>query len=470
MRRGKTVLAILTTVSLIFLGGIKAIAQTGAPAPVLIVEVQTGSSASASQEFIELANNTSDDIDISDWRVEYFSAGASNLETPSRVIPLHGVLPAAKHYLIASSGYLVGSANDSFSAGLAATGGHLRIVAEDESSSALVVYDLLGWGTALHPEDTAAGAASAGQSMQRRLEEQNKFIDTNNNSDDFEVSSPNPEGFIPEVEQPEEEAQTPTEQPQEPEEPIAENTDDTEEFEPTLGSRSYKLDITELLPNPASPQTDAVDEFIELYNPNDVIVEMTGYKLQTGTTYSHAFEFNDQIIEPKQYKVFYIRDTGVVLANSAGKARLIDPDGLVVSETSDYVDAPEGEAWAWDGSGWQWSTTPTPNARNQISVKPAEQPKTEQKANSAGKKAAATKTKKATAKKASAKLVKAAKKNGSGAGATQVAAPPKSNGQSQIHPAILAGVGSAAVLYGAYEYRHDLANAIHRVRGNRKNR
>lgn len=474
MRRGKTVLATLASVSLIF-GGVSAVTHAQISVPeVVIAEVQTGSNTSASQEFIELVNTTEQPVDVSEWRVEYFAANPKNFDTPTRTMPLHGSLPAKAHYLLASSGYLVGMANDSFSAGLAATGGHIRLVSIDpDRPTESIAHDLIGWGTAIRPEGAAALVLKAGESLQRKIDDSGRWVDTNNNAADFTVGAPSPEGFIPEPEAPDPEPAPTTDQPgdmptdttdsETPQDPTQAQPDPVQAALPPI-----PLLITELFPNPASPQTDAADEFIELYNPNDTVVELTGYKLQTGTTYNHSFEFNDQTIEAHSYKAFYVPETGVVLANSAGKARLIDPSGAVMSETLDYSDAPEGQSWDWDGATWQWSTTVTPGAENQVTSKPIEDKKTSTTTKKASSSSSKPKSSAAKVKTASAK-VKSSKANGSGAGGTQIAdtVPAK---PAAIHPAVIAGVGGLALLYGVYEYRQDLGNAVQRFRSNRANR
>ncbi len=472
MKAGKIVLATLATGSLVFGGLGVVLAQTKALSPVLIVEVQTESKNNASQEFIELANTTDGSIDISEWRVEYFAANPKSFDVPTRTIPLHGSLPAGAHYLLASVGYLVGTANDSFSSGLSNAGGHLLLVSPDANTpSQPHIYDALGWGTAVQPETTAALVPKAGESLQRKVDDDGFFTDTDDNQTDFISGTPNPEGFVPSREAPEEE---PTSTAPVKATGLDGQTDETESADvvdnapdvdqPLLPSLA--LQITELLPNPASPQTDAADEFIELYNPNSEAVELTGYKLQTGTTYSHSYEFVDQTLDAQAYKAFYVTDTGVVLANSASKARLIDPTGAVMSETADYTNAPDGQAWVWDGGSWAWSTMVTPNAPNQIGTK--ETALASSKATST-KKAATTKPKTARAKTTSAK-VKSAKTSGSVAGST----PTSGNGDTAqptvIHPAILAAVGGLALLYGLYEYRSDIANSFQRLKNHRANR
>jgi hypothetical protein len=64
--------------------------------------------------------------------------------------------------------------------------------------------------------------------------------------------------------------------------------------------------ITEILPNPASPQTDAADEYIELYNPNTSSLDLKGYMLETGTATLHDFTFTDStLLSGQSYTAFY---------------------------------------------------------------------------------------------------------------------------------------------------------------------
>jgi hypothetical protein len=214
-----------------------------------------------------------------------------------------------------------------------------------------------------------------------------------------------------------------------------------------------------LLPNPASPQTDAKDEFIELSNPTDESFNLAGYKLQTGTksSYSHTFVAADTIAAGS-YKAFNITQTKTTLSNSGGKARLLDPAGAVVFETGSYGTAANGVAWAFLDGTWKWTSTPTPGAQN-IFTAPVTSSKNRSGAvNSAGVKTPSAKSGK-TAKASSGSKGKGstAGKDGS-SGSNQPAMP------APIHPLVLAGVGGSALAYAAYEYRNDLFNRIYQLR------
>ena len=209
--------------------------------------------------------------------------------------------------------------------------------------------------------------------------------------------------------------------------------------------------INEMLPNPAEPQTDSEDEFIELYNSNDVAFDLTGFKLQTGTTTLHSYIFPaGSSLDPKSFRAFYSIDTGLSLSNTGGQARLLGPLGNIISQADAYGTAPDGQSWALANGKWYFTTTPTPGSANVIN-----QPLSI-KALSVGttaKKSATTASKTTTPK---VKAASTSPSNGSSSGAAKNASP--------LHPLVLAGVGIGAVAYAAYEYRNDLRNRFYQLR------
>lgn len=432
-------------------------AQTPPTSPIVFVQLQTGSTTSASQEFIELANVSDAAVDVSNWRVEYFSAGSVDFSHPTRTVLLHGELPAAAHYLLASTGYLSDIANDTFTATLAKAGGHVRLVQSSGGDNPTdTVQDLLGWGTALHPAGAAAAAPDDGQSLLRKTDpDSGTYVNTANNSNDFGVGAPNPTGYIP---------LAPIDTPTDPNPPPATDPspDITVPEQPAVTEPQSLASpqITELLPNPAPPATDSQDEYVELYNPNTSSLNLNGYKLQTGSNFTYSFSFGDEDIAAGAYRAFYVTQTKLTLANTASRARLLSPTGSVVSDTTAYENAGDGEAWMWDGATWQWTTTPTPSAAN-VLTQSAAITKTATPKTTTTKKAATAKPKPQPAKKTS-KAGVAGGSSGTVEGATDEAAVPP------LHPAILAGVGGLAILYAGYEYRHDLANALHKLKRHRR--
>lgn len=205
----------------------------------------------------------------------------------------------------------------------------------------------------------------------------------------------------------------------------------------TAAGQSYSaLAISELLPNPKPPQTDAEHEFIEIYNPNESAVNLAGYTIVTGSKDNHKYTIKEGSINPGSYVVFYSSQTGLTLSNSEGRAKLLAPNSSQVDATADYAKAPEGQSWIYAGGKWQWTTAPTPGKAN-IFTAPA-----------------------ATGYSTAGNRSNAINNAPLGSGST--------NGKANsLHPMILAGIGGAVLLYALYEYRHDMANLIYRFRRNR---
>ncbi len=429
---------------------------------VMIVEIQTtGTGGIADQEFIEIYNPTDRVIDVSSWKMQYLSAGGSTWATKAT---LNGLLAPQGTMLVASSAYLDIVADVTYNSGLKLEAGHVRIVSPDPSDITKdIVEDTIGWGTALHPEGKAAVFAPAGSSLVRKIDETGKYQDTNDNSIDFEISdqpTPKSNNVSPEV--------------VENEEKIDDQILIVDDKAETNEVFYNQIEITELLPNPAPPATDANDEFVELHNTSGQDINLDGFKIQTGNSFSYSFEVNDKVLPANGYLVLLSGETGLVLSNSSGKARIISPSGNVLSETAAYANAKDGESWALIDGAWQWTGLPTSGTLNVLFVPEIAAPS----ASSAVKKMTVKKpkaTKKPAVKKKTAakpKEVKAKKdkKNIAATTAGVVNNGDGGGGSSPIHKWVIAVVGLLALGYALYEYKDDIASRIQKLRRNRTNR
>ncbi len=317
--------------------------------PVLISEIITGTTASASAEFVELYNSTTSVIDLTGWRLEYKPATGGSWTAKAT---LTGEIQAHGFYLVASSLYQSANQsltyNDTLSAGLAASGGHIRLV-EVSTGNSDAVLDLVGWGTA----DSAEGghpalAPTTSQSLARQFLGTGEILDTNDNLADFSLSNmPTPES-------------TPAPPPDPNPGPVIPPDPD-----PTPPPTTYlPLQITELLPDPISPATDDNDEFIELFNNNTQTVPLGGYVLKAGSSLEHSFTLPALSLEPGGYVVYYSSTTHLALVNSGAQVQLFDPNGAAASELVTYDEAPPGQSWNLLTDGWAWSDQITPAADN----------------------------------------------------------------------------------------------------------
>lgn len=202
--------------------------------------------------------------------------------------------------------------------------------------------------------------------------------------------------------------------------------------------------INEILPNPAAPQTDADDEFIELYNPNDSVFDLSGFKLAFGSTKPRKYMFPEgTVLQPKEFKAFTSGDTSISLSNTEAQVWLLDPNEQVIGQSEPYSKAKDGYAWALDNGKWVWTTTPTPNEMNIITL-------------GAGS---------SKEKSVAAVLGISTTANGNSAtGSAGVSSPNNLNDAAPLHPFVLAVVGLAALGYAIYEYRHDMSNRIFQLK------
>jgi hypothetical protein len=317
--------------------------QTGIAAHVVISELQTGSSGDAGQEFVELYNPSGSDIALDGWQLQYKSATGT---TWSKKTALAGTIPANGFFLLSSTGYL-SQADGFFASGLSGTAGHIRIV--DESSSAV---DLVGWGKTANSAETApAPAPGAGQSIERvpgwLTSDGGNGVDSGDNSQDFLLrDQPEPQSHASQAEVPQ----------SRPDAPASTASDDQAATAITYPD----LQITELLPDPASPQTDAADEFIELYNPGPDPVNVGGYVLKTGSNFHASYILPQRVLEAGSYLAVYSAASHLSLPNSGGAAELLSPAGELMDQSASYSAAKAGLAFAADGSNWDWTLQPTP--------------------------------------------------------------------------------------------------------------
>jgi hypothetical protein len=239
------------------------------------------------------------------------------------------------------------------------------------------------------------------------------------------------------------------------------------------------LVLTEILPNPALPDLDSVAEYVEIYNQGAVSVDLSGYVLYSGSNLTYQAALSG-LLAAGEYRAFEAAQFRMALGNSTGKVELRYGQE-VIDTMPTYSNAPEGIAWALIESAWQWTASPTKSAENVLTVvesqknsatstksTPTQKPKTttsKSTAKTSSKSSAKSPTK--TASKATNKNTESASSN-----AQEIYEEPAATNTKNV--AVLAGVGGLAILYGLYEYRHDLANRIKRCRdyfsARRKNR
>ena len=326
-------------------------------ATIILTHIQAGGVGAATQEFVAIYNNSTVEVDISGWCV----TNKSNLNIACFVPPVAGqamYLPAHAYANAVSTALAISQPVGvvtmtyvpiSQSSG-SITGGSDTVSLIDHSG---IIIDRQSWMTSLsggmqferrgtglpivyQDSDVAADWSIAAVSVIPR------------NQTVFDTSiidvCPNIEGIQAVI--------------------SAKN-----EFSPTgeCVERSFKrITISEMLPNAVG--SDAGNEFIELFNPNDVSVDLADYKLYVGLNYQDNYTFpNGSIIQAGGYLSFSNNDIPFSLLNSSSRATIALQDGTVVFEAPLYIDPKDGLSWAAINDKWLFTNNPTSGLANVVS-------------------------------------------------------------------------------------------------------
>jgi hypothetical protein len=421
-----------------------ATAQNVPTSTILIGQIKITSS---NGQFVSLYNNTNAEIDMSTVQLAYYNyydLTGSKLTT-SRYIALSGKLAPHNYYLVSDGAMMIcyKMTVNAQSLGFSSTAGTVQVMQNGLTN----LLDSVSWSkTAVV---TPAGVQTSPSSTDGFL--QRAWVDglsKTANDPWISVTPAGPDGCDLQTQISSSTTPAAGGTPQ-----IVKTITPSDSANVAANTNNIGLvapEVTELFPNPAAPETDDGDEFIELYNPNDAVFNLTGHRIEAGTSYSRGYTFTKETLQPKSYAVFKITDTNLQLSNSEGQVRLLSPEGTTLSETPAYEDAPEGESWSIIGDSWQWTDNPTPGA---VNLPTSKLPDASKSSTSASKTAKKTTTKAAS--------------NGSSSGNAEES---ELDDVAPLHPGILAGVGAAAVAYAIYEYRSDMANRIFQFRRYLRNR
>ncbi len=416
-------LSIVSTIACLLLP-IKLIAAT--ENSVLISEISMGSANSATEEFVELYNNSDSPVSLTNWSIYYKSATG---KTWSKRASLTANSSIAGHTFFLTSTNSVGQDANLIS-GMSQTSGVVEL--RDDKGN---VVDRVGWGSTDTSNGKAAVTPEAGQSLYRQYESgTNLVIDTGDNFSDFYIATtPTPKTVpVVEIEQIDEDISYPV------------------------------MMITELYPNPTDDESESTDEFIEIYNPNKFEVDLSGWLLKDAS--GNVFIIKNYTIAPESYAVFMSSETHLSLNNTGDTISLVNPTGDTVEQSSDYGESKEGLSWGLINGAWDWNTVPTPGLNNSsvyiapIVIKPTA---TKSSAKTAAKKKAVAK--KALAQKPKANKLKASKEKT----ANDITTENQSSLNSKfanLWPWLLIILGTGTIGYGIYEYRPEITSAYFRLK------
>lgn len=416
---------------------------------------------SSDGQFFMIHNTTDQTIDMASVQLVYYNHYNLASATSSKIIPLSGSLPARGYYLI-NDGPLTLCYRmivNSLSLGLSSTAGSVQVARLAQTSPGApvtsVVEDSVSWS-----KTAVSGVNQLPANSQFLLR---KPVDTSNNP---VIAAPGSGSWQTVIVNPSNPCLLTTNITNAPvpvisssllllsstPPPVSILSIAAESSGPSLPVADIGLIapvINELLANPGSPATDANDEFIELYNPNDKPFDLTGFELETGLTTKYSWKFPaGTMLSGKSFTTFTSGQTGLSLSNSSGQARLLDPFGNVISSSEEYGSVKEDQAWALANNEWYFTVQPTPGRANVISAQAASASKTNAKTTSAVK---------------GIKNLASASPGAAGQATSNVVAPEV----AELHPSALASVAVLAVGYGAYEYKQDITNRLRKLRADR---
>lgn len=338
-------------------------------AGIIMTHIQAGSTFGATQEFVALYNDSSQEVDITNWclrnksSVDFacFIPSATNIRLylPARGSAFIGSVPFAESAVgvgfsliyeptHASSGSIVAS-SDTISL-VDATGGQVDAVSWTTSFPANMIFErgtLPGQPEAYIDTDSPTDWLPKQVTLlpQDQVQSREVFIDVCPNMEDLQQTVP--DGLV---------------------------LDDTGScVAPSLPDEETEVQeplsvlmITELLPNASGSDTGR--EFIELYNPNDFPLRLDEYQIHIGANFEKVEQFPAGFaLQPLSYKGFTNAEIPFSLLNTSSRARIVS-GGIVVSETPPYQSPKDDMSWALIDGVWQYSNWPTPGAINQPSI------------------------------------------------------------------------------------------------------
>lgn len=125
------------------------------------------------------------------------------------------------------------------------------------------------------------------------------------------------------------------------------------------GTSSGTLELSEFIPNPKGSDEN---EWVEIFNPNNLPMSTAGWKLKINSRNTNLPAYE---IPAEGYLTIPKTETRFSLINKGGSIVLESPSGEV-SPSVEYGAAPEGSSFARSDNGWGWTTLPTPGNENII--------------------------------------------------------------------------------------------------------
>ena len=296
-------------------------------ADILINEI-VSDPADGDSEWIELFNNTNQDIDLDDW---YIKEGSD-----TKTI-LGGVIDANKYFVIETP---KGNLNNS--------GDEVLLFSSNDKLISDLVYGEWNDGDISDNAPVASDPFSIARISNR---------DTQNNFNDFKITIKLTKGVANIILD---------------EEDFVANEIEDYDFGQTVI-------VSEIFPNPEGD--DKSGEFIELYNYGDRDIGLFGWRLGDASKNRFEFERGD-IIKSKMYLVLYRNDTGIALNNTGDSVDIYQAGAENAVYTVVYTKSEEGFSFnntkteetenfynkGFASHNWIWSESISPGEKNKFKL------------------------------------------------------------------------------------------------------
>lgn len=276
---------------------------------------------SGESEWIELYNNTKEDIDLAGWTVEDASKKQTDLE---------GSLASYDFYVIESP---KGALNNN--------GDMITLKFQDTLIDQVAYGEFVSGDAQLNAPSHKDPNATA-----RKYD----GVSTQNNAEDFALTQTPTQGKPNLI--------TVEEAVHEEDDALRQAQGDSEKNKkPSF----LHLVISEIAPNPKGP--DGKHEFIELHNQGPLPLQLKNVLITDDSPIEYIF--SDYLMAPNEYLVLTRETTGIAL-NNQGKETVFlkDPNDKTIEKITYNKDVAENTSLSLIGSRRRWTSQVTPNAEN----------------------------------------------------------------------------------------------------------
>jgi len=292
-----------------------------------------GTKSSYNNEWIELYNNKSFQINLEGWKL------AAKDGTPE--INLSGIIPANGFYLLERT-------NDDTLPEVSAD--QIYSGALENSGESLILYD--SSGNPIDSVNCSSGWFAGDNSTKQTMERKNPLSTAS--SENWGTSQNS--GGTPKAKNSVSGETLPSPNP---------SQGKTEERTENQAIYPSNIFINEILPSPEGP--DETDEWVEISNKNNFEVDLSGWKIKDSIGKSATYVFSKGTKIPSQGLLTLSRQTTKITLNNDGDEMfLLKPDGKIAGSVS-YGKAPIGQSYNKTGQDWAWSNILTPGLNNKIS-------------------------------------------------------------------------------------------------------